>query len=368
MNSSTNQHTANAEPGTDYLIVGAGSAGCVLANRLSENPHNHVTLLEAGGSDKNPWIKVPIGYGKTFFDQRVNWKYHTEADPALMNRSLYWPRGKVLGGSSSINAMVYIRGQANDFNDWASKGNTGWDFDSVLPYFVKSEDSEFPASPYHQQGGPLHVTRIEQQVHSLCNTYLQAAQEHGFPVTEDFNGGQFEGAGIYSITTRNGVRESSASAFLDPAKKRTNLTVLTQAHVEKILFEGKRAVGVTYRRKGKQNTLFASREIIVSAGSVNSPALLEHSGIGNLQVLKEAGITPVHINPNVGEHLQDHIAVNYVYESHIPTLNDELHSWFGKARAAMQYLVTRRGHLSLSVNQSGGFVKSNPQQPATHAN
>ena len=365
MNSTTNDNTSHGrhEPDTDYLIIGAGSAGCVLANRLSENPRNHVTLLEAGGSDKNPWIKVPIGYGKTFFDQRVNWKYHTEADPALMNRSLYWPRGKVLGGSSSINAMVYIRGQANDFNDWASKGNTGWDFDSVLPYFVKSEDSEFPASDYHQQGGPLHVTRIEKQVHSLCDTYLQAAREHGFPVTEDFNGGQFEGAGIYSITTRGGVRESSASAFLDPAKKRSNLSVLTHAHVEKILFDGKRAVGVAYTRKGKHSTLYAAREIIVSAGAVNSPALLEHSGVGSKQVLEDAGITPVHINPNVGEHLQDHIAVNYVYESHVPTLNDELYSWFGKARAAMQYLLTRRGHLSLSVNQSGGFVKSNPQQP-----
>ena len=365
MNTQTSAEKQNTtENTTDYLIVGAGSAGCVLANRLSASGKHRVTLLEAGGSDKSFWIKVPIGYGRTFFDPKVNWKYETEPDPALQNRSSYWPRGKVLGGSSSINAMVYIRGHRRDFDDWAEKGNAGWDYESVLPYFVKAEDSEFPDSKFHHKGGQMHVSRIEDRVHPLCNTYLDAARQYGLPVTEDFNGADMEGAGIYSITTKNGVRESTASAYLDPARRHKSLSIITRAHVEKILIdENKRATGVSYLRDGKRVVLHATQEVIVCAGSVNSPQLLELSGIGDEQILSNAGIQPVHVNPNVGQHLQDHLGINYVYRSRVPTLNDELHSWFGKAKAGIRYLLTRKGHLSMSVNQSGGFVRSTPDKP-----
>lgn len=346
--------TASTAATTDYIIVGAGSAGCVLANRLSENGKYHVTLLEAGGSDKRFWIKVPIGYGKTYFDERVNWKYTTEATDALNGRESYWPRGKVLGGSSSINAMVYIRGAQHDFDDWASQGNAGWDFASVLPYFNKSIASDFDNSTH----GPVKVTDTRDQVHPLCQTWLTATQEYGFEVTDDFNGEQMEGAGLYAITTRNGVRASTSAAYLDPARKRKNLNIITHAHAQRIELEGTRATGVTFKKHGRTETINARREVIVCAGAVNSPQLLELSGIGNSNVLSRAGIAPTLINKNVGEHLQDHIGINYYYRSRVPTLNDALGPWSGKLREGLKYIFTRRGHLSLSVNQAGGFVRT----------
>ncbi len=359
-----NSSQSGRQPDADYIIVGGGSAGCVLANRLSENGKHKVILLEAGGSDSRFWVKVPIGYGKTFFDARVNWKYQTQNDTGTGNRSMYWPRGKLLGGSSSINAMVYMRGLAHDFDDWSLKGNDGWDYRSVLPYFVKSVDSEFEDSNYHQKGGPLHVTRTHNEVHPLCSHYLEAAKEFGFNVTDDFNGANPEGAGIYSITTRRGFRESTATAFLAPARKRKNLTTITHALVEHIGFEGKQATCVTYKKNNQQHTLYAAREIIVSAGAVNSPGILERSGIGRKDILEQHGITPISINNNVGEHLQDHLAVNYVYQTNVPTLNDQLNSVTGKIKIGINYLLNRRGLLSLSVNQAGGFVKSHQQQPS----
>ena len=349
------------EATTDYIIVGAGSAGCVMANRLSENGMYHITLLEAGGSDRRFWIKMPIGYGKTYFDERVNWKYTTETNEALNGRSSYWPRGKVLGGSSSINAMVYIRGAQRDFDDWARSDNPGWDYKSVVPYFAKSVDSDFDHESdktANVDRGPLKVTRTDSQVHPLCQTWLQAAQEHGFAITDDFNGGAIEGAGIYAITTRNGVRESTSAAYLDPAKKRKNLQVITHAHAQKIEFEGTRARGITYTRQGTAQTLVAKREVILSAGAINSPQLLELSGIGSATVIQQAGLTPLLDNANVGEHLQDHIGINYYYRSLVPTLNDALHPWSGKLREGLKFVFTRRGHLSLSVNQAGGFVRT----------
>lgn len=367
-----------SEPTTDYIIVGAGSAGCVLANRLSENGKHHVTLLEAGGSDRRFWIKVPIGYGKTYFDERVNWKYNTAPNDALNGRSSYWPRGKVLGGSSSINAMVYIRGARSDFNDWAAAGNPGWDYDGVLPYFVKSVDSDFARAAedtasdasdsqnrFHRTGGPLTITNTENQVHPLCDTWLAAASEYGFAHTDDFNGATMEGAGIYPITTRKGVRASTSAAFLDPARKRGNLDIITRAQAQKILFKGKRAVGIEYTdaRTKRSRKLVARREIILSAGAINSPQLLELSGIGQKDILERNNIAPVLINDNVGEHLQDHIGINYYYRSRVPTLNDSLSPLSGKIREGIKYILTRRGHLSLSVNQAGGFVRSNPARP-----
>ena len=339
---------------TDYIIVGGGSAGCVLANRLSENGKYHVTLLEAGGSDRRFWIKLPIGYGKTYFDDRVNWKYTTEPCEALNGRESYWPRGKVLGGSSSINAMVYIRGARHDFDDWADKGNTDWGFDSVLPYFLKSIESDFDKNTK----GPVKVTNTEDQVHPLCKTWLTAAEQYGFDITEDFNGEQMEGAGIYSITTRNGVRASTSAAYLDPARRRKNLQIITHAHAQKIEFEGLHARGVTFNKNGSRQTLVARREVILSAGAINSPQLLELSGVGSAEVLERTGITPVLINENVGEHLQDHLGINYYYRSRVPTLNDALGPWTGKLREGLKYVFTRRGHLSLSVNQAGGFVRT----------
>lgn len=346
---------------TDYVIIGAGSAGCVMANRLSENPRNSVTLLEAGGSDKRFWVKVPIGYGRTFFDSRVNWMYRTEKDAGINNRSSYWPRGRVLGGSSSINAMVYIRGHQRDFDDWRDKGNPGWGYEDVLPYFKKSEDSELAEGSHHSKGGPLHVSQTHSEIHHLCDNWLQAARESGLPVTDDFNGAQMEGAGIYSITTRNGVRESTASAFLDPAKKRDNLRVITGAQVSRIEFDGKRAVGVEYRIGRQSKFLKASKEVILSAGAINSPQLLELSGVGNPDILRSHGIDVVHANSNVGEHLQDHIGINYYYKSRVPTINDKLYPLTGKLREGLKYVLTRKGHLSLSVNQAGGFVRSNSE-------
>ncbi len=346
---------------TDYIVVGAGSAGCVLANRLSENGKYHVTLLEAGGSDRRFWIKLPIGYGKTYFDERVNWKYTTEKNTALNGRCSYWPRGKVLGGSSSINAMVYVRGAQRDFDDWANHGNPGWDYQSVVPYFAKSVDSDFDHESDKAANlgrGPLKVSRTDSQVHPLCQTWLQAAQEHGFNVTDDFNGGAMEGTGIYAITTRNGVRESTAAAYLDPARKRKNLQIITHALAQKIEFDGVRARGVTYTRQGSSQTLVAKREVILSAGAINSPQLLELSGIGATDVLQGAGVQTVMINKNVGEHLQDHIGINYYYRTRVPTLNDALYPWYGKLREGLKYILTRRGHLSLSVNQAGGFVRT----------
>lgn len=356
----------NASDGSsDYVIVGAGSAGCVLANRLSENGRHTVTLVEAGGSDRRFWVKVPIGYGKTFFDQRVNWKYTTSENESLNGRSSYWPRGKVLGGSSSINAMVYIRGAKRDFNDWADRGNPGWDYQSVLPYFVRSVDSDFPEGDFHQTGGPLKVTDTTQQVHPLCNTWLEGARQAGFDISDDFNGADMEGAGIYAITTRKGIRSSAASAYLDPARRRNNLRIVTNAHVRKVRFDTRRATGIEYvcGDNGPVKNLNANREVILCAGAVNTPQLLELSGIGAADVLERNDISPVYVNPNVGEHLQDHIGINYNYRSRVPTLNDSLSPWHGKLREGIKYLLTRQGHLSLSVNQAGGFVRTDEQQP-----
>ncbi len=344
----------------DFVIVGAGSAGCVLAERLSASGRFSVLVLEAGGSDRRFYVQMPLGYGKTFFDPAVNWNYKTEPDPGLAGNADHWPRGKLLGGSSSINAMVWIRGQREDFDTWAAAGNPGWSYDEVLPAFKAIEDNEAGADEWRGQGGPLHVTRCDEFVHPLGKRYLAAAQQAGLPLNPDFNGASQEGVGIYQISTRNGRRMSAARAFLRPAMKRANVRVETDALATKILFEGNRAVGVEYERNGGTQTARAGREIIVSGGSVNSPQLLQLSGVGPAALLQALGIPVVHANANVGANLQDHVGINYTYKGRTATLNQILRPWWGKLLVGMQYLLLRSGPLSLSMNNAGGFFRTDP--------
>ncbi len=349
------------ETEADYVVVGAGSAGSVLANRLSADGRSRVLVLEAGGSERSFWISMPIGYGKTFYDDRVNWKYLTEPEAALGGRRSYWPRGKVLGGSSSINAMVYARGHPGDFDDWAAAGATGWDWASVAPYFQRLEDWAGGAKDGRGAGGPLAVADVRAAVHPLCRRYLQAAREAQLPVTEDYNGAQVEGAAIYQITTRGGLRASTARCYLRPAMRRRNLAVLIRAQATRILFEGGRAVGVAYRRGGVEEVARARREVILSAGAINSPQLLQLSGIGPGALLQGLGIAPVRDSPAVGRNLQDHLGYDLLFRATVPTLNQVLGPWRGRLRSGLQFLLLRRGPLSLSVNQGGGFIRSRPE-------
>jgi choline dehydrogenase len=345
----------------DYIVIGAGSAGCVLANRLSESGAHRVLLLEAGGSDFSPWIRVPVGYARTFTDPRYNWMYRTEPEPALDNRSAFWPRGKVLGGSSSINAMVFVRGQPSDYEDWRNGGNPGWGWQDVLPYFRKLEDHAWGASEYHGAGGPVHVHDPSAAVHPLCKTFLAACAEAGIAITRDFNGGRPEGAGLWQVTIRKGVRVSSATAYLRPALRRPNLELATGARAARVLFAGAMATGVEYSRGGSNLTASARREVLLCAGAIGSPQLLELSGIGDPQLLRRLAIPVVAALPGVGRGLQDHVCVSYFYRSRVPTLNDELGPFLGKARAALLYALRRRGPLAMSVNQAGAFVRSRPE-------
>jgi choline dehydrogenase len=345
----------------DFIIVGAGSAGCVLAERLSANGRHSVLVLEAGGSDRRFFIQMPLGYGKTFYNPNVNWMYAAEPDPGLNGQKDYWPRGKVLGGSSSINAMVYIRGPREDYEAWEAAGNTGWGWNEVLRCYRAMEDTEAGASEFRGAGGPLHVRCAPVDFHPLYSKFLLASGLAGLNVNEDFNGASQEGVGAYQYTTKNGQRMSAARAFLRPAMKRRNVRVVTLAHVTKVLFEGNRATGVEYVLDGEKKLARAGREIILSGGAINSVQLLQLSGIGPAAHLKSHGVDVVFDNPNVGAHLQDHVGLNYTYRMKVPTLNDELRPWWGKLRVGMQYLMSRRGPLSLSVNQGGGFFRSSPE-------
>jgi choline dehydrogenase-like flavoprotein len=345
----------------DYIIIGAGSAGCVLANRLTESGRHRVLLLEAGGSDSSPWIRVPVGYARTFTDPRYNWMYQTEPEPALGNRTAFWPRGKVLGGSSSINAMVFVRGQPSDYEDWRTAGAPGWGWQDVLPYFRKLEDHAWGASEYHGAGGPVHVHDPAAAVHPLCKTFLEACVEAGIPLTRDFNGARTEGAGLWQVTIRDGVRVSSASAYLRPVLRRRNLELATAARVTRVLFSGFLATGVEYLRDGSRLTATARREVLLSAGAIGSPQLLELSGVGDPELLRPLRIPVVAALPAVGRGLQDHVCVSYFYRSKVPTLNDEFGPLLRKARAALRYALRRDGPLSMSVNQAGAFVRSRPE-------
>ncbi|MER9791873.1 GMC family oxidoreductase N-terminal domain-containing protein [Mesorhizobium sp. M0213] len=344
----------------DFIIVGSGSAGSVLAERLSASGRFSVLVLEAGGSDRRFYVQMPLGYGKTFFDPAVNWNYKAEPDPGLAGNVDHWPRGKLLGGSSSINAMVWIRGAREDFDAWRDAGNPGWGFDDLLPAFKALEDNQAGADQWRGVGGPLHITDCSTSVHPLTKRYLAAANQAGMPLNPDFNGASQEGVGVYQITTRNGRRMSAARAFLRPAMKRKNVRVEINALATKILFEGKRAIGVEYLQNGATKTARAGREIILSGGSVNSPQLLQLSGIGPSALLGALGIPVVHANENVGANLQDHVGINYTFKGRLPTLTQVLRPWWGKLLVGMQYVFLRSGPLSLSMNNAGGFFRTDP--------
>jgi choline dehydrogenase len=343
----------------DYVIVGAGSAGCVLADRLSASGRDSVLVLEAGGSDARFWIKVPIGYGFTFADARVNWKYQARASAGLNGRTMYWPRGRVIGGSSSINALVYCRGIPQDFDDWRDLGNVGWGWEDVRPYFERSE-RRVDSGGRARTAGALDVKDVTPSLHPIGRQWLEAARELGLPVSEDFNGPHPEGLGRYEITVREGRRWSAADAFLRPAARRANVKVATGAWASRLRCVGRRVEGVEFFRGDQRDYVRANRAVILCAGAVNSPQLLQLSGIGPARTLSEHGIEVVLDNPAVGGHLQDHLAVVYSFKASRPTLNDELHSPFRQALAGARYLLARSGHLSLSVNQFGGFLRANP--------
>ncbi|WP_187968496.1 GMC family oxidoreductase [Aquibium microcysteis] len=347
----------------DFVIVGAGSAGCVLANRLTESGRHRVLVLEAGGSDRNFWVRMPIGYGKTFHHPTLNWRYVSEPVPGLGDRETYWPRGKVLGGSSAINAMVFIRGQREDYESWEASGNPGWGWRGVGDIFRRMEDNLAGEDEHRGRGGPLAVTGIAGSEHPTCDAFIAACEAVGIPRNADFNGATQEGAGLYQITTRNGFRASSASAFLRPAMRRPNLRVVTHAHVTRILFEGRRAGGVEYRIGDRIHRASAGREVILSAGAVSSPHLLQLSGVGAGTLLQSRGVAVVQALAGVGENLQDHLCIDHVYRANRPTLNSVLRPWWGRLAVGLRYVLTRTGPLSLSVNQAGGFFRSDPSRP-----
>ena len=348
--------------GYDYIIVGAGSAGCVLANRLSADPTKRVLLLEAGGKDNNPWIHIPVGYFKTLHNPNTDWCYKTEPDPGLNGRALDWPRGKTLGGSSSINGLLYVRGQREDFDHWAQLGNRGWGYDDVLPLFKRSESHEDGADDYHGGDGGLAVSTIRAES-DIAEAFINAAVEMGVPRSDDFNGAEQEGAGYFQQTAKGGFRCSSAKAFLKPIRGRKNLEVVTHAHTRHLLFaaDQPRAVaGVAYVRKGtpQEALLNPGGEVILSAGAIGSPQILELSGIGQGGVLQQAGVEVRHELQGVGENLQDHLQIRLVYEVNVRTLNDAINSLWHRMGIGIQYALARKGPMSLGASQVCVFAKS----------
>ena len=348
----------------DYIVVGAGSAGCVLADRLSASGRHRVLVLEAGGEDRNIWIHVPIGYAKLFADAKNNWMYSSEPEPECAGRSIIQPRGKVLGGSSSINGLLYIRGQAEDFDHWRQLGNAGWSFTDVLPYFRRSEDQQRGEDELHGVGGPLAVRDVSEG-HPLCDAFIDACEQAGLPRNEDFNGPTQEGAGYFQLTTRNGRRWSTARGYLKPARKRPNVAVVSNALTTRILFEGRRAVGVEYIKDGARHVARASGEVILSSGAFNSPQLLQLSGVGPGEPLRQHGIDVIADMKGVGADLQDHYQARFNYRGTTRnTINDMMGSMTKRVAAGLRYALFRKGFLTVGAGYAGGFFKTDPSLPS----
>ncbi|KPW15927.1 Glucose-methanol-choline oxidoreductase [Pseudomonas cannabina pv. alisalensis] len=346
----------------DYIIAGAGSAGCIIANRLSASGQYSVLLLEAGGKDSSLWFRIPVGFAKMYYNPTFNWMYYSQPQKQLNNRKIYAPRGKVQGGSGSINAMVYVRGQAHDFDDWAANGNDGWSFKDVLPYFRKLENHPLGESEYHGGSGPIGITPMKGHTHPICDVFLKGCDQLGYPHSDDFNGPTFEGSGIYDVNTKNGQRSSSSFAYLHPALSRANLTVEHYALVDKVIFDNQRATGISVTQRGVVRTFIARKEVILCAGAVDTPKILQLSGVGDQHLLARHQIPLVKHLPAVGQNLQDHLCVSYYYKASIPTLNDQLGSLLGQFKLGLEYLLTRKGALAMSVNQAGGFFRGTDAQ------
>jgi choline dehydrogenase len=349
----------------DYIIVGAGTAGCVLANRLTEDRDVTVLLVEAGGKDDYHWIHIPVGYLYCIGNPRTDWLYKTEAQANLDGRALSYPRGRVLGGSSSINGMIYMRGQREDYDDWAQvTGDSSWSWDAVLPVFKRSEDHQGGANQWHGAGGEWRVEK-QRLKWKILETFSQAAQQTGIPATDDFNRGDNTGVGYFDVNQKSGIRWNASKAFLRKASTRPNLTLITGAHTQRLIFEGKRCVGIDYLGGGNRFTATAKREVILAAGAVNSPQLLELSGIGDGTRLQQLGIPVVHDLPGVGENLQDHLQLRMAYKvTGVSTLNTLSANWWGKLYIGMQYAFMRSGPMSMAPSQLGVFAKSDPNDPA----
>ncbi|HEY0290993.1 MAG TPA: choline dehydrogenase [Hansschlegelia sp.] len=353
----------NLDDEFDFVVVGAGSSGCVLANRLSECGRYSVALLEAGPRDRNFWIHLPIGYGKTMWHETLNWRFYTEPDENMNGRRIYWPRGRVLGGCSSINGLIVIRGQPEDYDGWGRLGLRGWSWSEVLPYFITLETNpDFSDDRrLHGSHGPLHVSSIGTK-HELIEAVIASAEANGIRRTRDFNGPKQEGVGYYQLTTKDGWRMSAAKAYLKPAVRRANLSIITDAHATGILFSKGRATGVSYRRGGETRRVRAGRGVVLSAGALQSPQLLMLSGVGPADQLRVHDL-PVRVDlPGVGRNLQDHLQFRLTYRCTKPiTTNDALNSLLGRTRMGLQWLFARKGPLAIGINQGGLFARALPE-------